>query len=375
MTRHQVDPRTLSDGELARHLLTVRGVQWMNGERGLALSLVLRDRVRDLPAVHAGLRGRPALRQSDVDVWLTADHTTGAAVLADRRLAVRAPGRGRRRVFTLDAGTTPKHVLAVDDAVLGLGHDDCDRLTGPEPVDFVPPPLGDRFDLMTDYAYPGVLAAVAASLGVAHDERLTAAVAGTAPVLDALLCPPTLTATRRLASAWDELRALAGQDPVRLLTLAVGTHLAANLVGATVSALHAIPGALAAVHADPARAAGAVEETLRHDPPLRIASRIATEDVDLAGLRVAEGHQVVVLLDAANRDPAVFDEPDRFDPARTGPSHLTLHDVPVRLLAPLVRRLAGTAVAALPPPRSVGPAVRHMRSPVTGSIARIPCEG
>jgi hypothetical protein len=366
VTRHQVDPRRLSDSDLARHLLTVRGVQWMNGERGMPLALVLRAQARDLVAVHAGLRGAPTLRQSDVDVWLTADHATAAVVLADRRLAVRDTTARRRKVFGLDAGTTPKHVLAVDDATLGLGHDECDALVPPSPVDFVPPTVRGEFDLMADYAYPGVLAALAGALGIAADERLAAAVAGTVPVLDALLCPPTLAATRRLVTAYDELRGLA-PDPVALLTLAVGSHVAANLIGRSVLAALAHPGG----H-DPAPL---VEETLRWDPPVRVASRIAAAEVTVAGQRVSAGDQVIVLVDAANRDPSVFADPDRFDPTRAGAPHLTLHDTPVRLLAPLVRRLAVTAVAALPPVSPAGPVVAHMRSPVAGALARVPCRG
>lgn len=364
MTRHQVDPRQLSDSDLARHLLTVRGVQWMNGERGMPLALVLRG---DPRAGHDGLRGAPALRQSDVDVYVTADHATAATILADRRLAVRESSRRRRKIFALDAGTTPKHVLAIDDATLGLGHADCDALTALDPVPFLPPPVGAEFDLITDYAYPGVLAALAGAFGLTADDRLASAVAGTVPVLDALLCPPTLAATRRLVTAYDELRALA-PDPVRLLALAVGTHVAVTLIGNTVLALSELP-------ADPGLAAAAVEETLRWDPPVRIASRIVAEDVTLSGVPVKAGDQVIVLLDAANRDPAVFPDPDRFDLGRVGAPHLTLHDTPLRLLAPLVRELAVSAVAALPPVSVVGPVVRHMRSPVVGALARVPCRG
>lgn len=65
-----------------------------------------------------------------------------------------------------------------------------------------------------------------------------------------------------------------------------------------------------------------VEELLRHDSPLHLFERTATRDVTIAGHRVAQGEHVVALLGAANRDPAVFERPDVFDPARTPNPHV-----------------------------------------------------
>ena len=62
--------------------------------------------------------------------------------------------------------------------------------------------------------------------------------------------------------------------------------------------------------------AGLVEEVLRHDPPLHLFTRYATETVDLFGHRLERGAQVGLLLGGANRDPAVYADPARFDPAR-----------------------------------------------------------
>lgn len=66
---------------------------------------------------------------------------------------------------------------------------------------------------------------------------------------------------------------------------------------------------------------GTVEEILRHDPPLHMFTRYAYEPVDLHGYRLNRGDQVALLLGAANRDPAVWREPDRFDPARKITAH------------------------------------------------------
>lgn len=62
-----------------------------------------------------------------------------------------------------------------------------------------------------------------------------------------------------------------------------------------------------------------VEEVIRFDPPLHIFTRWVYEDVTLFGHSFRRGDQVACLLAAANRDPAAYPEPARFDPARKGP--------------------------------------------------------
>ncbi|MCT4557975.1 MAG: cytochrome P450 [Pelagimonas sp.] len=59
-----------------------------------------------------------------------------------------------------------------------------------------------------------------------------------------------------------------------------------------------------------------VEEILRHDPPLHMFTRYAYEEITLFGHRFQRGDQVALLLGAANRDAAVWDAPQRFDPRR-----------------------------------------------------------
>jgi cytochrome P450 len=61
---------------------------------------------------------------------------------------------------------------------------------------------------------------------------------------------------------------------------------------------------------------GLVEEILRHNPPLHLFTRFAQEDLDIFGHRFARGDKIGLLLAAANRDPAAFPDPTRFDPTR-----------------------------------------------------------
>ena len=73
---------------------------------------------------------------------------------------------------------------------------------------------------------------------------------------------------------------------------------------------------------DPAVVERLVEEMLRHDSPLHLFERTATADVELHGVTVRAGQKVAALLGAANRDPAVFAEPDRFVADRDPNPHL-----------------------------------------------------
>ena len=65
-----------------------------------------------------------------------------------------------------------------------------------------------------------------------------------------------------------------------------------------------------------------VEEMLRFDSALQLFERTATTDVEVGGVVVEQGQKIAALLGAANRDPGVFDDADRFDVARAPNNHL-----------------------------------------------------
>ncbi len=100
------------------------------------------------------------------------------------------------------------------------------------------------------------------------------------------------------------------------LVLAAGFETTVNLLGNGIRMLLDAPDQLARLTADPSLWPGAVEEILRLDPPVRMAVRAAVSDTEVAGTRVKRGEVVVLYLAAANRDPAVFDDPNRFDVGR-----------------------------------------------------------
>ncbi|WP_158964786.1 cytochrome P450 [Chachezhania sediminis] len=92
----------------------------------------------------------------------------------------------------------------------------------------------------------------------------------------------------------------------------------------------------------------AVEEILRHDPPLHVFTRYAYEDTELLGHRFHRGDQVALLLGSAGRDDTIWDAPNRFDPTRPAKPHAAfgagLHFC---LGAPLARLEIRTALRVL----------------------------
>lgn len=107
-----------------------------------------------------------------------------------------------------------------------------------------------------------------------------------------------------------ELRATAG------LVLAAGFETTVNLLGNGTTLLHDNPAQLDVLRGDPSRWPNAVDEILRVDAPVLLTGRTAVTTTEVAGVRVPRGAVVTTILAAANRDPAVFEHPARFDVLR-----------------------------------------------------------
>ncbi len=82
-------------------------------------------------------------------------------------------------------------------------------------------------------------------------------------------------------------------------------------------ALLSHPAAHAAVRADPAKLPNAIEESMRWDPAVQTCHRYVTRDVTLGDVTIRSGATVQCMLGAANRDPALFEDPERFDISRS----------------------------------------------------------
>jgi unspecific monooxygenase len=99
-----------------------------------------------------------------------------------------------------------------------------------------------------------------------------------------------------------------------ILLLNAGHEATVHTIGNGVKAL--IDHGFGAEVLGPDRIAATVEEILRFDPPLHLFTRHAYEDVEIAGHAFRRGDELGCLLAAANRDPALWQAPGRFDPAR-----------------------------------------------------------
>jgi cytochrome P450 len=178
-----------------------------------------------------------------------------------------------------------------------------------------------------------------------------------------------LSRARRRKPSDDLVSALARVDGLTedelvgtcVLLLNAGHEATVNVTGNAWWALFRNPGALAALRAEPQLLAGAVEELLRFDTPLQMFERWVLEDIEVAGVPVPRGSEVALLFGSANRDPAVFADPDRLDLRRSENPHLTFGaGVHFCLGAPLARI---ELVASFGELLSRAPGLRLVREP------------
>jgi cytochrome P450 len=106
------------------------------------------------------------------------------------------------------------------------------------------------------------------------------------------------------------------------------------------------PDQLEAVRSDPALIPGAVEESLRFDPPVHTHIRFATADTELAGVKIPGGTPVYVVLGAGNYDPAKFKDPELFDVRRSPNDHLSFGEGIHFCIGAAPARLQGRVILA-----------------------------
>jgi hypothetical protein len=136
---------------------------------------------------------------------------------------------------------------------------------------------------------------------------------------------------------------------INLQALLVGGNLTTtDLIGNGVRLLLLNPGELAKLKADPKLAAGAVEEVLRYEGPVDVTGRVASRDMEVGGCPVGKTQSLTTFLRAANRDPAAFEDPDRFDITRKGKPHVSFGGGShICIGAPLARLEAQVALVKL----------------------------
>ena len=123
-----------------------------------------------------------------------------------------------------------------------------------------------------------------------------------------------------------------------ILLLAAGNETTTNLIGNGTLALLRNPDQLDKLRRRPELVESAVEEFLRYDGPVQATARVATERTEFGGKTIEPGELTMVILAAANRDPAQFPEPDTLDIERSPNEHVAFGEgLHFCLGAPLAR--------------------------------------
>jgi cytochrome P450 len=201
-------------------------------------------------------------------------------------------------------------------------------------------------DLVTGFAAPLPVLVIADLLGVPGERRddfLRWGAAAAATLDPGMSYRRYVVAERAiremhafLADHFDRLRRAPGDDLVSrlvelpaedaltdrelhatvLLLLGAGFETTVNLLGNAVVLLDAHRDQWKALAAEPEGWPAAVEEVLRFDSPVQITGRTALTTTEVAGRTIPSGGRITLLLGAANRDPEVFADPNRFDVTR-----------------------------------------------------------
>ena len=133
-----------------------------------------------------------------------------------------------------------------------------------------------------------------------------------------------------------------------ILLLCAGHETTTNPIAHGMLALMRFPDQMARLQAEPALANDAVEELLRYDGPSGAQVRIVSQTHELHGKTLEAGQRVFIMLNAANRDPRAYPDPDRVDLERDGPPHLSFgFGIHICLGFPLARTEGQVAFPAL----------------------------
>ncbi|MFI2429186.1 cytochrome P450 [Streptomyces sp. NPDC018955] len=234
-------------------------------------------------------------------------------------------------------------------------------------------PADSDVDLVKALAQPLPIAVICEMLGIdAADRHLllewTRVIVSSAPGADLVRASDGIVAyldgliERKRADPADDLMSALAQVSdqgdrlsrdeliaMGVLMVIAGHDTTVNLIGNGVFALLSAPEQLGRLRADPSLLPGAIEELLRYDGPVHVAThRVAAEPLELGGARIPRGALVMVSLLAANRDGERFADPDRLDITRETRGHLAFgHGIHYCLGAPLARTEARIALERL----------------------------
>ncbi len=163
-----------------------------------------------------------------------------------------------------------------------------------------------------------------------------------------------------------------------LVLLFGGSETTTNLLGNGFLALQRHRDQWDRLVADPTLVRGAVDELMRYDSPHHYLPRLATDDFAIGDERIRAGETVIVMMGAANRDPEVFDDPERLDLTRPNRGdHLSLAFGPHYCLGAALAKMEGdlvftTLVTRFPEARLLTDEITYGGSAMLRAIRRLP---
>ncbi len=341
------------------------------------------------PVYHRLRAAHPVFWVTHLDAWVVTSYEAVSAGLRNPQLSSDRFGRIKQRLAAKGLD------VLVDERVVSMLHKDPpdhSRLRGLVNKAFTPRAVEAMeghiqgivdglldavksrggMDVIEDLAYPLPVTVIAEMLGVPTEDRdrfkkwsdeISVVLGGDVTVLPEAVLRRVLEARNELADYFrvvvaqrrekpglDLLTALvqAEEDGGRLtedelystaiLLLIAGNETTTNLIGNGLLALLRHPDQMRRVWDDASLVPSAVEEILRYDSPVQLTSRLAKVDLEMHGTKISRGQWVYLLLAAANRDPAQFSDPDRFDVGRAENKHIAFGAGPHFCMgAPLAR--------------------------------------
>jgi cytochrome P450 len=304
------------------------------------------DRLRaDQPLYHNPDKGFWAVsRYRDVETvltdWANFSSRTPAVPQPDGHLAVQDPPRHTELRRLVALAFTPRRLSELGPLIRGFADDLLADVAGAPGFDLVqqfsdqlpgrvfghmigiPPDEQAGFEALLGEYVAGLNAA---SYGVAIDDgprvRTESAIRA---LVEQRRADPQRDLLTDLVTAEIDGERLTDQEVLGFCfnLILAANETTSNLLANGVATLYRHPDQLTLLTARPELLAGAIEEMLRYESPVQALHRTVVRETPVAGGVVPAGASLQVLYGAANRDPAAFEDPDRFDITRSGRRHL-----------------------------------------------------
>jgi pimeloyl-[acyl-carrier protein] synthase len=324
-------------------------------------------RANPYPTYHELRSTSPVLPLEGIGVWLVTGYREAVSILRDQRFST-----DHRNADVTPSGSAPVD-RGLESVMLFMDPPDHTRLRSlvnkaftPRTVERLRPRIAEiadelleaavakeRIDVIADLAYPLPVRVIVELLGIPQSDlpsikRWSRSIA---PILDPAMSVEAFVgvaeAAGELGSYFDELiahrRKRPGMDLLTelvhaeedgdaltpeelqatcILLLIAGHETTMNLIGNGLYSLLRNPTELQRLRKHPDLVRGAVEELLRFEGPVHLTARTALQDVRVGDARIEKGQMAIVILAAADRDPAAFADPDRLDLTRSPNRHL-----------------------------------------------------